>query len=297
MSDAPLHDRAVFANGLAHHALEHPGAGRGDVLLLHGYLDLARSFTRVIAALGAAGYRVLAPDFRGHGDTDRAPEGSYYHFPDYLADVVGLLDALAVGPAHVVAHSMGGSVATMLAGAFPARVRSLSLLEGIGPPPMPAEVAPDRTARWIEGVARVRARGARRMASLDEVVLRMRVSHPDLPEALLRDAAAVAARPTEDGGYVFRFDPLHQTMSPGRFDADGFEAFIERLTCPVLHVWGQDPAHFPEYSQRTTRYRGARVVELPGAGHMMHWTRPDEVAAAVLGFLKDVEEGDGLAGQ
>ncbi len=279
-----LRDVTVEANGLAHHVVVHPGDGDA-VLVIHGYLDLARSFEPLLAALGAAGHRVVAPDLRGHGDSARAPAGSYYHFADYLFDVVSLLDAMGVERAHVVAHSMGGTVATMLAGTFPERVRSLALLEGVGPPAMAADLAPLRTRRWFETVARVRARPERRMASLDEAAQRMKVSHPALPLELLREKAAAAAREVEGGGWVFRFDPLHQSTSPGRFDAEGFEAYVDAVRCPVLHVWGHDPEQYPDLSARTRRYAGARMVVLPDAGHMMHWTAPEALAREVLGFL------------
>jgi pimeloyl-ACP methyl ester carboxylesterase len=288
-----LRDLAVTANGLRHHLVEHPGGARGPVLLLHGYLDLARSFEEVIARLGARGHRVLALDFRGHGGTERCPPGAYYHFADYLADAVAVLDALEVARPHVVAHSMGATVATMLAGALPPRVRSLALLDGVGPPAMPEDVAPDRTARWLETAARVRARGPRRMASLDDAYARMRMSHPDVPEATLRVMVARSVRAADGGGWEFCFDPLHQTTSPGRFDAAAFEAYIDRVACPTLLVTGSELAGFEELARRAERYRGARRRHLEGAGHMMHWTAPDALAAHVGDFLAEVEAGDG----
>lgn len=284
-----LTSRHVRANGLSLHLLHRaPDAHvalREPVLLLHGYLDLARSFTVLIDALAAAGHAVYAPDFRGHGDSDRAPEGSYYHFADYLADTVGVLDALSLERPHVVAHSMGGSVAVMLAGVCPTRVRSLALLEGVGPPPMPHDVAPDRTLAWLEGVAKIRARGERRMASLDEAIKRMRVSHPGLSSEVLAPMADVATRITDDGGRVFRFDPLHQSTSPGRFDAEAFEAFIARITCPTLLVWGHDPAVLEYWVERSARFRDARSHVIADAGHMLHWTRPHETARVLSDFF------------
>ncbi len=291
MNASLLRDHSISANGITHHVIEHPGDASRTVLLLHGYSDLARTFTRVITGLGARGWRVIAPDFRGHGDTDRAPAGSYYHFPDYVADVVALCDALAIEQSHVVAHSMGGSVATYFAGAFPSRVRSLALLEGVGPPAMPADVVPDRMAGWIDGMRRVRSRGARRMVSLDDVVARMKLANPSVDVDTLREVAAMSVRATEDGGWVFRFDPLHQTMSPGRFDAEAFEAFIARIACPVLLIDGGDVAGFEELMQRADRYPNARKVTLAGAGHMMHWTRPAELVDAVDAFLRETTGG------
>jgi pimeloyl-ACP methyl ester carboxylesterase len=279
-----LVDRVVAANGLGHHVIEHPGAGRGTVVLLHGYLDLARSFEEVIVRLGDAGYRVIAPDFRGHGDTDRVPPGAYYHAMDYVADLDALLDALALDRVHLVAHSMGGTVATRYAGARPARVASLALIEGVGPPSMPAEVTPDRTALWLDGIKKARGRAPRALGSLDEAVARMRVSHPAVPVEVLRVMAARATR-AADAGLVFRFDPLHMTTSPMRYDAEAFEAFVARVACPVLMVDGGSLAGYPELAGRAGRYPGARFVAIPDAGHMVHWTRPAELAAAVLGFL------------
>lgn len=286
MTRPPLRDLTVRANGLSHHLVTCDGT-RGPVLLLHGYLDLARSFERVIALLGAAGFAVYAPDFRGHGDSDRVPDGAYYHFADYIADMVALLDALALPSVHVAAHSMGATVATMLAGVLPERVRSLALLDGVGPPAMPADIAPDRTARWLEGLAKQRGRAPRVMATLDDVVRRLKMSHPELDAALLREVAPTQAREV-DGAWVFRFDPLHQTMSPGRFDGEAYEAYVARVRCPVLQVWGSELAGFTELAERAARYPGVRRVHLEGAGHMMHWTQPDALADVVRDFLEDV---------
>lgn len=283
----PLADRFVAANGIRQHLVEHPGGGRGTVVLLHGYLDLARSFEEVIVPLGEAGYRVIAPDFRGHGETDPTPVGSYYYAMDYVADLDALLDALALERVHLVAHSMGGTVATRYAGTRPARVASLALIEGVGPPSMPADVSPDRTIAWLDGVKKVRSRPQRVLRSLDEVVARMRTSHPSVPLEILRVMAERATAPTADGGRVFRFDPLHMTTSPLRYDAEAFEAYVARITCPVLTIDGGDVGAWPELADRAARYPNVRPVSIPGAGHMIHWTAPASLVASLLAFLGD----------
>jgi pimeloyl-ACP methyl ester carboxylesterase len=75
-------------------------------------MDAAASFDLVAPALADAGLRVVAPDLRGFGESDRVAGGGYYHFPDYVADVDALLD----GDVFVIGHSMGGTIATLLAG-------------------------------------------------------------------------------------------------------------------------------------------------------------------------------------
>ncbi len=280
--------RSVFVegSGIRQHALVTDGE-RGPVVLLHGYLDLARSFTPVLDALGEAGWRVYALDLRGHGETDRAPRGSYYHAYDYVADVDAAVDALELGTFHLVGHSMGGGVATRYAAARPERLKSLSLLEGVGPPSMPAEVTPDRTVAWLDGVKKVRARSPKRMASFDDVVRRMRVSHPAVPSEALRAAAERSVRETE-GGWEFLFDPLHQTTSPGRYDAEGFEATVARVKAPTLMIdGGGDMARWEEFTARARRYPVARALTLDGAGHMMHWTQPTALAAALAEFFAE----------
>lgn len=282
----------VAVDGMAHHVLEWPGDASKTVLWLHGYLDQAQSFARVIARVGAHGYRVLAPDFRGHGRSSWAPRGSYYHFPDYVADVDALVDHFALDALSVVAHSMGGSVATRWVGARPERCKKLALLEGIGPPSMPADVAVDRTTGWLDQLRKHRARKPRVMASLNDAYLRLRISHPSIDEAILREVATFATRPAKgEEGWLFRFDPLHQTTSPGRVDHEAFEAFVDRIVCPVLLVDGGDVSLWPEYDSRAARFKTGSRVALEGGGHMMHWTVPDLLADTVAAFLSR-EDGE-----
>src|SRR5512135_1117342 len=116
MNDRRPEHREVEANGLRHHLLTWDGGGRTTLLCLHGFLDLSWGFAPVAPALAEAGYHVVAPDLRGHGDTEWVGRGGYYHFMDYLHDVADLADAVARDDLVVVGHSMGGSIAALLAG-------------------------------------------------------------------------------------------------------------------------------------------------------------------------------------
>jgi len=281
-----MQSHRVKANGLVHHLLEWEGPSDRTVLILHGYLDMARSFQKVAAPIAQAGYRVIALDLRGYGESQWIPEGTYYYFPDYAADVALLLEALDCDRIHLVGHSMGGSVATLYAGTFPDRLQSLTLLEGVGLPPMDPDISPDRTLAWIEGLKRVRARSPKKLSSIDEATARMHRNHPTVPLEVIREVAAWSVRPVDDG-FQFCFDPLHQTTSPGRFDAEGYESFIPRITCPVLLVDGGDVSNWPTLAERAARYPRAQHVSLEGAGHMMHWTQPDAVAWTLLEFLSE----------
>jgi pimeloyl-ACP methyl ester carboxylesterase len=103
--------------------------GQGDpVLLLHGFPDSSRLWRHQIPALVAAGYRVLAPDQRGFGDSDKPPAVEQYQIQCLLGDVAGLLDQAGVDRAHVVGHDWGAFIAWGLASFMPARVDRLVAL-------------------------------------------------------------------------------------------------------------------------------------------------------------------------
>jgi pimeloyl-ACP methyl ester carboxylesterase len=284
----------VMANGLRHHVLEwgqrEPSA---TALLLHGYMDAAATWQSVAVRLKEAGLRVLAPDFRGYGDSARAPAGAYYHFPDYVADVADLVEAL-VGPSplFLVGHSMGGTVATLYSGAFPSKVRRLALLEGLGPPDNTFEGMPDRMTRWIEETRALRSRheGAnerpRSVGTREEALRRLAVNHSGVPLEVLSAHVDELSIELGGGSVGWKADPLHKPVSPMPFFAAGYMAFARRIECPVLYLsGGKDGFSPPDAEERLRSFRSLDHHELAGAGHMMHWTRAEEVARALLAFF------------
>jgi pimeloyl-ACP methyl ester carboxylesterase len=98
------------------------------VLLLHGFPDSSHVWRKQVPALVEAGFRVVAPDLRGFGDSDR-PEGvESYRMTRIVADVLALLDASGIERAHVVGHDWGAGLAWVLAALVPERVDRLAVL-------------------------------------------------------------------------------------------------------------------------------------------------------------------------
>lgn len=252
-------------------------------VLLHGFQDCAASWDLVAPAIVARGFRVIAPDLRGFGDSGRVAASGYYHFPDYVFDLVELVDAVSKdAPIALVGHSMGGTLASMWAGAFPERVAKLVLLEGVGPPQMPDELAVDRVRAWIEGVRRVRARDERPMP-FDEAVRRLSMNHPHVPRDLLRRRAEQLTRPAGEGLVSWAFDPLHRTRAPIGFSTARWMAHARKITADTLCVGGGKAGFHPEdEAERIAAIPRARAVEIDDAGHMMHWTRPEQVARLIV---------------
>lgn len=286
--------RVSLRSGLSLHVHEWEAAPDGDaehtVLLLHGFLDHGGGFRRLVEAGLGGRVHVVAPDLRGHGDSDRVGAGGYYHFFDYLSDVEGVVEQTARKRLSVVGHSMGGMVAGYFTGTFPERVKALALLEGMGPPAT-EDTSPARVRGWLGGWARQAGRAPRRM-SLDEAAARLRENDPLLDEEGARAEAARATRPSGEAGLVeWKHDPLHLTTAPYAFRLDVAERFWGETRCPVLVVDGArsdfryDEAEAARRRAAFTRAPSVERVILDGAGHMMQRHRPRELAALLLDFV------------
>lgn len=257
--------------------LEWDAPGTTSFVLVHGFLDLAFGWHEVAPRLGA---HVIAPDLRGHGDSDWIGAGGYYHYMDYVADLDDVIARLARDRVIVVGHSMGGGVASYWAGARPQRPAGLAILEGLGPPDQSDVDVPARTAHWIDGWRNARA-NVRPMATLDDAAARLRKHDPLLAESLSRTLAAAGTRVT-DTGVTWKHDPLHLTTGPYPFRRDHAAQFRRKIACPVLVVDGaQSRLNLPEAERAARRadIPNCRHVTLDGAGHMMQRHQPEALAA------------------
>ena len=110
----------LMVNGLRMHV---QSAGQGPaVVLLHGFPDTHIVWRKQIAPLVTAGFRVLAPDLRGYGDSDAPLAVDAYQLRHVCADVLAMLDQLGIERARVVGHDWGGAVGWMLCNQAPERV-------------------------------------------------------------------------------------------------------------------------------------------------------------------------------
>ena len=125
-------------------------AGSGPaVVLCHGFPELAYSWRRQIPVLAAAGYRVLAPDQRGYGDSSVPAEVTAYDMTHLCGDLVGLLDALEIDRAVFVGHDWGGLVVWQMPLRHPDRVAGVV---GVNTPYLPRlPIAPTEAFRMLAG--------------------------------------------------------------------------------------------------------------------------------------------------
>jgi len=286
----PPREGAVEARSLKLHYLEWGDPAAEPLLLIHGFLDHARSWERFVAALenhDPTPRRIIAPDCRGHGDSDWVGAGGYYHFPDYIWDLNAIVESLRLDRFALVGHSMGGTISFIYAGAFPARVSRLVLVEGIGPLPAQFADAPPRMERWIAEVKMVPHRKTVEYPSLEAAAERLRRKNPRLGESLALELARGGMRRLANGHWVWKFDPLHRTAAPQPFYSAQAVEFFRRIDCPVLIVNGAESHHTPrpDIEQRMEAIRDRRVASVEGAGHMVHHDNPARLAEIVGDFI------------
>jgi pimeloyl-ACP methyl ester carboxylesterase len=257
------------------------------LILLHGFLDQGRSF-RFLGPELTEHYRLIAPDHRGHGRSAHMGPGATYYFPDYLLDLEALFVHLGLERAFLAGHSMGASIALYMAGSFPERVRSLLLLDGIGPQAGDAGKSAKQLRDWVRAVRRQEQASSGGFATLGEIADRIARMSPRAPRGVLELIAQDAAVLGDDGRYRFRHDSLHRTPGARHFDVMRFEAFLRAVECPTLLVWGEHtPFKPPDTGHRVSLLSDAQEVVVLGAGHNLHHEAPEPLSRAMATFLSE----------
>jgi pimeloyl-ACP methyl ester carboxylesterase len=271
--------KTVDANGLSFPVVD-MGAGPA-VLLLHGFPDSRFLWRNQIGPLVQAGFRVIAPDLRGFGDAPKPTAVQDYRLPVIARDVIGILDALGIKQARVVAHDWGAGLAWYLAAAHADRVeRLVALSVGAGGTSGTSTLA-QREKSWYflffqyEGIAEA---------------------------SLMRDDWRLFKDWTRGQGDVER--QLKDLARPGALTAglNWYRANVRpqmppetppppppKIACPVMGVWSDRDPFLTEahVSRSVERISGPwRYEKIEGAGHWMMLDKPAELNRLLLDFLK-----------
>ncbi len=261
------------------------------IVLLHGFMDNGATWQFLVDKL-PHGLSLVAPDWRGFGNSERAPGG--YWFPDYLADLDALLGLLSPQtPARIIGHSMGANIAQMYAGIRPGRVAWLVNLEGLGLPDSRTHDAPARYERWLNEIAQPaperRFRSTSELASL--LVARNNRLSRDRAEFVARAWTRSRTAMRDDEDVELLFDPRHRRVNPILYRRQEAEACWRRVTCPVLLIAGDASTQARREGANAElmepHLQRLRRVTLAAVGHMMHHEDPAAVATAISEFLDE----------
>jgi pimeloyl-ACP methyl ester carboxylesterase len=267
----------VPAGPLALSCLRWGVAADPTAVLVHGNGAHAHWWDALVPWL-LPGWHLVAPDLRGHGESDWA-EPPRYRLEDFAADLLAVLDALGAGPVVLVGHSMGGRVTAWLAARHPERVRALALLDT-----RLERVSKRDAASWRAQVAgKRRGRGyPSRAAAL--AAFRFVPDEADVPAAVVDDLAHHAIVERAPGDWTFRFDRAVLAL-----DGDGggdLHAALRRVRCPTLILAGETSwvMDAPQRAAVAAAIPGATVRVFPG-GHHFFLRQAPAVGPVLRAFL------------
>lgn len=255
-------DRVVTLSDGVSIAYRVVGTGPRDVLLIHGWMVSGAVYEDLVSALDQTGLRLIIPDLRGSGRSDK-PSGGY-SLERYAQDVVAAADAAGSQRFVVVGHSMGGQIAQLIAATRPERVLGLAVFCSVPAQGLP--LPPDAQALF---------RGSAGNRDMQATLLKLACKQlgEARKEGLLDDAQTVCAAAIEQG-----FDA---------WTAGGFADRLAAITAPTLVVGTDDPFLPPDFLRQSIvqPIAGARLAVLPGPGHYPQVERPRETAALLEAFL------------
>jgi pimeloyl-ACP methyl ester carboxylesterase len=281
--------RIYFSQRLGLHYVDWGNAEAPPLLLVHGGRDHCRNWDWVANAL-RQDWHVLAPDLRGHGDSQWSPDGNYT-IASYVYDLAQLIHRQELAPVTIIAHSLGGVIALRYAGIFADCVRKLVAIEGLGASPKrlaerSQRPIAERMQNWIGEQRALSGRMPRRYASLEDAFKRMQEANRRLSPDQARHLTQYGVNQNEDGTYSWKFDNYVRANPPYDMTVAEIEELWRRITCPVLLVYGEESwASDPVKDGRAQHFRNAKVVALENAGHWVHHDRLDAFLDLVSGFL------------
>jgi pimeloyl-ACP methyl ester carboxylesterase len=233
--------------------------------MLHGYTDSWFSYSKVLPLLDAR-YRGYILDQRGHGESDRSPDG--YSMRGFAKDVLAFMDKNGLDKATVVGHSMGSFVAQHVAALAPSRVRRLVLL---------GSATTSRNGGTLDLQREVNA-----------------LSDP-LPKKFVRDFQVSTTFQPMSADFLNRViieslkcDAKTWKEVIAAHVAPDAPADLTKVTTPTLILWGEKDSIFPrnEQDKLVKAIPGAVLKVYGDTGHAVHWDRPREVARDLKEFLE-----------
>jgi pimeloyl-ACP methyl ester carboxylesterase len=253
---------------------------QGDpaVLLLHGWPDTHAMWRNQIGALVDAGYRTIAPDLRGFGESDKPEAVDGYGLLDLATDITGVLDHLAVERTHVVGHDWGAALGWVIAAFAPDRVASLAALSVGHPQAFRGAGLAQREKSWYMLLFQFEGVAEEWLSNDGFTNLRQWTGHPDADEVAgrLSDPAALRASLA-----IYRANLPPQSLVTPALE-------FPPVQCPTLGIWSTgDMALTERQMVDSANYVTGnwRYEQIDGAGHWIPLDAPSQLNALLLEHL------------
>ncbi|MCP1574454.1 hydrolase [Herbaspirillum rubrisubalbicans] len=278
-------DYFLTLSGLNFHITEWGDPQGFPMLLLHGIRGYGETFADLVQRL-PAGYRFIALDQRGRGQSDWDP-GCNYYTDAYVADMEALVARLALDRFDLLGHSMGGINAIVYAARHPGKVRQL-VIEDAGPGAFENSAGATRIRREL-------ATTPSHFATWEEASAFMRALRPSVTEEARQQRLHNMLKQVAGGAYTWRYD--HVGISATRLTPDtsrvvDLRPHVMALACPTLVVRGERSDYLSAEIAAEMRQLNARILSrtIADAGHYIHDDQPQAFAQVVRQFLAQEQQ-------
>ncbi len=260
------------------------------LICLHGGRDHSRSWDQIAEALSDR-YYVVAPDLRGHGDSEWSVGGEYSTSQN-VVDFLTLIARLN-GPVRVLCHSFGGHISFIAAGAYPERFHSIIAIEGrLAGMPEVRRFTPEWLRDYVDARRDLETRNPRVYPNIDAATARVSEQNPRLDTATARHIAEHAVRAEQSDaveggeGYVWKFDNWSRPgVRQEEVSLDEAKGFFAQIDMPVLYIVGGESGAKRNMQDAVQHFPHARALVVPGAGHWVHHDEPQLVIETAREFF------------
>ena len=290
-------------NGLALSGLAYGNKDDEPLLCLHGWLDNAASFIPLMPYI--PNRRIIAIDWPGHGFSSHRTVDAYYHFIDWVYDLLQLFEINQWTNIDIVAHSMGAMVSSAFSAAYPEKVKSLTLIDSIGFLCIDAEETTQQLRQGLNG------RLKRFRTSLEHSTnisnketnkpikkVKNKTLYPTIDAAinarvLVSDMSYDEAKIIVERGiiqegehYIWRSDSRLRLSSPYRFTLPQAEQLIKDIKCPVQLIYGDSGSSRVAAGMKNfvPLFQQLSTYQLAG-GHHVHMEQPQATTTLINAFL------------
>lgn len=250
------------------------------LICIHGWLDNANSFDLITPYL-AKHYYVIAFDLPGHGLSSHLPIGCNYHFIDGIYIVLQFIKALGFEKVHLLGHSLGACLASLIAGVSPQHILSLMLIEAIGPFSKPEDTCREQLEDyWIKTNTDIK-KEARAFPSIEHAAqLRAKQGYISIELAEILYQRGLEKR---ENGFFWRHDRRLLTIPPLRMTEGQILDCLKSISSKSSLILADQGFVFSQalLQKRIAVVKDLKVYHLQG-GHHIHMEKPGAVAQCLV---------------
>lgn len=256
------------------------------IIALHGWLDNANSFDPLVEYL-KDNYYFIAVDLPGHGHSSHLPPNSNYHFIDGIFVIIQIINALKLDKVHLIGHSMGACLASIVGGVAPNRFLSIALIEGLGPFSHPEESACEQLTSYLDDLTHQNTKKTKGYHQFEHAALaRSLKGYVSLEIAKILCHRGLVKK---HGLYYWRHDKRLLAPSPLRMTEQQILSCLRQISAKTCLIWASTGFSFDSklMQERIKTVSNLKIAHFDG-GHHIHMEQPKEVGQCLTDFYNSL---------